>query len=97
MGWILPEGVSTFASQIDFLYYVILVITGIVFFIVEIGLVVFLVKYRSKPGRKAFYYHGSMKAEVIWTTVPAVLVVAIGLMSVGVWDEVKGRRGQSFT
>jgi cytochrome c oxidase subunit 2 len=91
MGWFLPEGVSTFASDIDFLYYVILVITGVVFFVVEIGLVVFLVKYRGKPGRKAFYYHGSNKAEIIWTAVPAVIVIIIGLMSAGVWNDIKGR------
>lgn len=91
MGWFLPHGASTFASQIDFIYYLILVITGIAFVIVEVGLVVFLVKYRGKPGRKAYYYHGSMKAEAIWTAVPAVTVVIIGILSAGVWTEVKGR------
>ena len=91
MGWFLPEGVTTFAARIDFLYYLILVITGIVFLVVEIGLIVFLIKYRARPGRKALYYHGSAKAEIIWTSVPAVTVIIIGLLSVGVWDEVKGR------
>jgi cytochrome c oxidase subunit II len=91
MGWILPEGVSTFAAEIDFIYYVILWITGIAFVIVEVGLVWFVIKYRGKPGRKAVYTHGSNKAEVVWTAVPAVTVVIIGLMSGGVWDEVKGR------
>lgn len=91
MGWILPEGFSTFAGEIDFLYYVILVITGIAFVVVEAGLVVFLVKYRQRPGRKAHYTHGNNTAEVVWTAIPAVTVVIIGLMSGGVWDRVKGR------
>ncbi len=91
MGWFLPPGASTFASDIDFLYYLILVITGIAFVIVEVGLIVFLVKYRARPGRKAYYTQGSTRAEVIWTAVPAVAVVVIGVMSGGVWHLVKGR------
>src|SRR2546429_7145772 len=37
---------------------------------VEVGLVWFVVKYRQRPGRKAFYTHGSTRAEVIWTVIP---------------------------
>jgi cytochrome c oxidase subunit 2 len=91
MSWILPSSASTFAGDIDFLYYVILTITGIAFVVVEGGLIWFIIKYRSRPGRKALYTHGSTKAEIIWTAVPAVTVVIIGLMSGGVWNTVKGR------
>jgi cytochrome c oxidase subunit 2 len=89
--WLLPPGASTFAGKIDLLYYVILAITGIAFVAVEVALVVFLVKYRSRPGRKAEYVHGSTKAEIVWTSVTAVTVVVIGLMSGPVWNLVKGR------
>ena len=91
MSWILPSSASTFAGDIDFLYYVILVITGIAFVVVEGGLIWFIIKYRSRPGQKALYTHGSTKAEIIWTAVPAVTLVIIGLMSGGVWNTVKGR------
>ena len=78
MGWFLPPGSSTFAPEIDFLYYLILVITGIAFVIVEVGLLYFAFKYRAQPGRKAHYTHGNTTAEIIWTAVPAVTVVAGG-------------------
>ena len=91
MSWILPSGASSFAGDIDFIYYVILVITGIAFVIVEAGLIWFIIKYRGRPGRKAYYTHGSTKAELVWTTIPGVTVVIIGLMSGGIWDKVKGR------
>ena len=91
MSWILPSSASTFAGEIDFLYYLILVITGIAFVVVEVGLIVFMIKYRARPGRKAEYIEGSTKAEIIWTTVPAVTLVIIGLMSGGVWNTIKGR------
>lgn len=90
MNWLLPPGASTFAADIDRLYYLILVITGIAFVVVEGGLLWFLIKYRARPGRKAHYTHGSLKAEVLWTAVTAVTVIVLGLMSGGVWDRIKG-------
>jgi cytochrome c oxidase subunit II len=91
MDWILPPGASTFATEIDRIYYIILVITGIAFVVVEAGLLWFIIKYRGKPGRRATYTHGSMRAEVIWTAVPAITVVALGIMSGGLWSHIKGR------
>ena len=59
--------------------------------IVEAGLIWFVIKYRGRPGRKGHYTHGSAKAEVIWTAIPAVTVVALGLVSNHYWKEIKGR------
>ena len=90
MNWLLPPGASTFAGDIDRIYYIILAITGIAFVVVEVGLVWFLFKYRARPGGKVHYTHGSTKAEIIWTTVPAVTVVILGLMSGALWKQIKG-------
>ncbi len=87
--WLMPETVSTFGPALDDLYYVILWITGIVFFITEIVLVVLLVKYRYKEGRKAAYIHGSNKAEVVWTITPFVIVMGLVIYSKGLWDEIR--------
>jgi cytochrome c oxidase subunit 2 len=86
----LPPAASTFAGDIDFMFWLITVITGIAFVIVETGLLWFVVKYRWRPGRRAHYTHGSTRAEVIWTAVPAVTVVILGIMSNGVWVKIKG-------
>jgi cytochrome c oxidase subunit II len=91
MSWILPPGASTFAGDIDWLYYLILIITGIAFVLVEVGLIWFAIKYRARPNRKATYYHGNARAEWIWTSVTAVVVVVVGLLSAGTWDRIKGR------
>jgi len=87
--WLMPESVSTFGPALDNLYYVILWITGIVFFATEITLVVFLVKYRHREGRKAEYIHGSNKAEVVWTVIPFIIVMALAIYSKGIWDEIR--------
>jgi len=91
MDWMLPPAFSTFAPGIDRIYYVILVLTAVAFVIVEAGLVWFIIKYRSRPGRKAYYTHGNVKAEIVWTAIPAVTVVALGIMSGPVWNQIKGR------
>src|SRR5712692_9131035 len=91
MHWWLPLQGSTFAGEIDGLFLAITIITGIAFVIVEAGLLWFVVKYRGRPGRKAYYTHGSMRAEVIWTAIPAVTMVALGLISNHYWVKIKGR------
>jgi cytochrome c oxidase subunit 2 len=91
MRWWLPLKGSTFAGPIDGLFIAILIITGIAFVLVELGLIWFIFRYRSRPGRRAFYTHGNTRAEVIWTTIPAVTMVALGLISNHYWVEIKGR------
>jgi len=91
MQWILPHGASSYAGDIDFLYYLIFAITGIAFVVVEVGVIWFLIKYRGRPDRRATYTHGNMTAEVIWTAVPAVTVIVLGIMSGQVWNRIKGR------
>src|SRR2546425_8436919 len=91
MNWWLPAQASTFAPAIDRMYVAILIITGITFVLVEAGLIWFVIRYRGRPGRKAFYTHGNTRAEVVWTAIPAVTMVILGLTSNGLWVKIKGR------
>jgi cytochrome c oxidase subunit 2 len=91
MNWWLPPQASTFAPSIDGMFTAILIITGITFVLVEVGLIWFVIAYRGRPGRKAFYTHGNTRAEVIWTAIPAVTMVILGLTSNGLWVKIKGR------
>jgi cytochrome c oxidase subunit 2 len=87
--WMLPEGFSTVSGDIDFIYYVILWITGVIFVGTEALLIYFLVRYRHVEGRKAAFHHGSTRVEVVWTMIPLFIVIGLGIMSKGVWDRVK--------
>jgi cytochrome c oxidase subunit 2 len=60
--------------------------------LVEVGLVTFVIRYRGRPGRKAYYTHGSTRAEVIWTAIPAVTMVALGLISNHYWVLIKDKK-----
>ena len=87
--WKLPAPGSMLGAEIDSIYYMILVITGVIFLLVEAALVLFIVRYRHKEGRRASYVHGHTKTEIVWTLIPLVLVLWIVFASMNVWLEAK--------
>jgi cytochrome c oxidase subunit 2 len=88
LSW-LPEDVSTFGHEIDSLFYLIYYITAATFILVTVLMVVFLVIYREKEGRRAVYSHGNTTLEIIWTIVPAAILIVLSFMSVSTWAKVK--------
>ncbi len=86
---ILPDTASTYAPKIDAMFDLILWLTLIVFLLVEGVLIYFLWKYRSKPGRKALYYHGNNRLEIIWTAIPAMILVFLAIFSNSLWSEIR--------
>jgi cytochrome c oxidase subunit II len=101
LGWWMPEGVSTHAESVDFLFNVILAITAFFFFLTEAILVVFLWKYGS--GEKAAataefprflkpvagLIDTQHKVEMAWTIVPAAILLYIAFAQVNTWAHVK--------
>ena len=86
----LPEGVSSVAPAIDNIFYLILWITGVAFLLVQGVLIVFLIRYRRRPGRKAAYLHGNHLVEMIWTVVPALILILLAVKNQQVWAVVRG-------
>jgi cytochrome c oxidase subunit 2 len=85
----LPENISTYGGDIDFLFRLIFWITALVFVAVQAVLIVFLFKYRKQPGRKAIYTHGNNTLEIAWTIAPSLILVMLTLLSRATWDEIK--------
>lgn len=85
----LPPNVSTFGAEIDRLFYLVYYITAAVFLLVTVLMVVFLVLYRRREGRRATYSHGHTTLELIWTIVPALILVVLSFMSQATWARVK--------
>ncbi len=86
--WWLPDGATSVAGRIDDLFYIILWITLASLVLVLVLLGVFLVRYRERAGRTAVYSHGNMRLEVLWTIIPAVIVIALAFASRGLWAEI---------
>jgi cytochrome c oxidase subunit 2 len=86
----LPEAASTTAPLIDRIFYVVLAITGAVFVLVQGTLLLFLIRYRHRPDRRAHYIHGNGFVEVIWTVIPAIILIYLTFHSQRVWSQVRG-------
>lgn len=85
----LPENVSTYGKDIDFLFYLIYYITSATFILVAAAMVIFLIKYRHRQGRKATYLHGNTTLEVVWTVATALIMVILAFMSQPHWNKIK--------
>jgi cytochrome c oxidase subunit 2 len=89
LNWWLPENVSTYGQEIDWLFHLIYYITGATFVLVTVALLGFIVAYRDRPGRQARYTHGSTPLEIAWTVVPALILVVLTFLSVPAWSRIK--------
>jgi cytochrome c oxidase subunit 2 len=103
--WWLPAGpdltvegghlhsVSSAGKQIDSLFVIVLLITGIVFIGTQIALTYVTFRYvdTGEATRKASYFHGSQRLEVIWTIIPSAILVFIALYQMGTWANIKFR------
>lgn len=89
MGWWLPKDVSTHGHNIDRLFRIILWITGITFVLVELVLVYFMFKYDAKEGHKGTFIHGHHTAEIVWTAIPAAILIYIAVAQFSTWKDAK--------
>jgi cytochrome c oxidase subunit 2 len=86
----LPEAITTTAPAIDRIFYIVLWITGITFVLVQATLLIFLVRYRRRPGRPASYIHGHPIVEVVWTVIPMLILITLAFYNQQVWSHIHG-------
>ena len=79
----LPERASKQAGEIDDLYNALAVVSCFVFSLVTSILVVSIINFRQRHGeeREGPPIHGSTKLEIVWTTIPTLIVAAIVIVS----------------
>tara|TARA_B100000795_G_scaffold267844_1_gene253538 strand:+ start:1351 stop:2364 length:1014 start_codon:yes stop_codon:yes gene_type:complete len=80
----LPESASIEGEHDDNLFNITFWLIGIVQFVMQFLIFYFTFKYRGNKDRKAKFYADSHKLEVIWTIVPAVVLVV--LIGYGLWQ-----------
>jgi cytochrome c oxidase subunit 2 len=83
------ENISTFGAEVDLMFFVVLVVTGIAFFLVEGVLIYFLLRYRHREGHKASYVHGNRRIEILWTVAPGLLLFGLAIYQYGAWTRIK--------
>lgn len=83
--------VSRIGREVDHLFLIILWLTGLTFVGVQLAFVYVTWKYGDAPGRSAAYTHGSKRLEIIWTIIPAFILVFIAVYQLNTWARIKFR------
>jgi cytochrome c oxidase subunit 2 len=89
---LLPVDASANAPVYDELFKVLFSI-GTILFVGIVGLILYsLVKFRRKPGESGDgeAVEGNLPLEILWTAVPAVVVLFVGIYSYDIYDRMGG-------
>jgi cytochrome c oxidase subunit 2 len=82
-----PEVATVGGKKVDTLLNFIFYLTAAVFVLTQSVYIYYLVKYRKRPGSKAYYSHGNNKLEVIWTAIPTAIFIGLVIYSNRLWGE----------
>jgi cytochrome c oxidase subunit 2 len=81
---------SKHAPEVELLFWVTMAVTFTVFIITQVVMFYFGYRYRYKKERKAYFYPENHKLEIVWTVIPAIVLV--GLIGWGLvkWNNIMG-------
>jgi len=88
---VLPPAATELAHSWDHLYWFLFIVCVVFFAVVMVPLVVFLVKYRKKPGRKTDPIAHNTPLEIVWTAIPTVVLMVIFAWGWLVWRDMVDR------
>ena len=103
-----PVSAAGSADEIDTVYDVLLICSVPVFILVMTVAIYSVVRFRAKPGdmRDGAPIHGNTRLEVIWVTIPFLMVTALAIYGWIVLDDLEAKQpntlvvnvtGQQFT
>ena len=72
-----PEQASTFASKVDAIFGFHMAVSTFFSLLISGLIVVFAIKYRRRPGRPHEHPKTLLSLELIWTVIPAILVLVM--------------------
>jgi cytochrome c oxidase subunit 2 len=84
----LPEASSVHGKETDYWFWVSMIVIMIGFFIVNTFLFLFSYLYRHKKNRKVTFYTHNNNLEIIWTTVPAIVMAGLVFSGLRVWTKI---------
>lgn len=90
-----PELISPIDGKIDSVYTALL-ISSVPFFVIIVAAIAFmLVEFRATGDddeRDGEPMHGSTKLEIVWTVIPTLIVIGLGIYSWVVLDEIEAKQ-----
>lgn len=98
-----PSPQTPSGEAIDQLYWIVFAVCAVVFVLVESTLVLFIIRFRRRPDTpetaEGPQIQGNTRIEVIWTVIPAAILVALAVFTFTRIPEVQARdvAGETFT
>jgi cytochrome c oxidase subunit 2 len=89
MGWWLPRNIASYGADVDHLFNLILIATGFFFVLTQGILVYVMIRFAARDGLKARNIHGNTTLELVWTLVPASILIYIGFAQIPTWAKMK--------
>lgn len=89
---LMPLAASEEASQVDGLFNTMMTISTGLFILVQGILIVSAIKYRRREGDNTDgpAWHDNLPLEILWTAVPAVIILGIGVYSFEIYNSMGG-------
>ena len=89
---LLPLDASSNAATYDSLFQVLFSIGTMLFIGIFVVLVYSLVRFRRRPGELADGppIEGNLPLEIVWTAIPAVIILFVGIYSYDIYDRMGG-------
>lgn len=89
---LLPVQASEQAPLVDNFFNILITIATALFIVVQGTILLFAIKFRRRPGDDTDGppIEGSVPLEILWTAIPSVIVIILGIYSVDVYKEMGG-------
>jgi cytochrome c oxidase subunit II len=89
---LLPPAVSAEAELVDGLFNTMMTVSTGLFLLVQGALLITVFRFRRRPGDQedAAPIHGNVPLEIVWTAIPAIIVLIIGVYSFDVYKALGG-------
>lgn len=84
----IPESASYHGDETDRLFYITLFFITIVFVLTQAALFYFAFKYNESRNKKAYFYSHNTTLEIVWTTIPSVVLAILVVMGMRVWFKI---------
>jgi cytochrome c oxidase subunit II len=92
-----PDSATPSGQAIGQLYWFVFAICAVVFVAVEAALILFIIRFRRRrstpPEAEGPQIHGNTRVEIIWTVIPAVILVTIAAVVLARSPAVEARGG----
>lgn len=89
---LMPVAASAEASEVDSLFKLMLTISFGLIVLVQVVLIIAFFRFRRRPGDNTDGppIHGNLSLEILWTAIPAFTVLAVGIYSFEIYNQMGG-------